>query len=120
MTNIISNKKSLEDSLSIQWPISRWTFSHIRNIEYAVSLLQKLSQKIDNPVIGYYLVKGWGTRDMYHRVLPQEEADQLVVKNNSFQYRTLPDLLGEMSEIKNGKYVVNKDGLIVGLNPRYF
>lgn len=119
MVIALKKPRKLEKStIDVKWPIEGWTFSHVRNIEYAIDLLKKSSATVHNPVIGYYLVRGWGTRDMYHQIIPKEEAERLKKEAGDFRYETLESLLKEMSEIKKHKYRIEK-GLIVGLNPSY-
>lgn len=117
MVAATEEEQSLEN-IAVEWPVKGWTFAHVKNVEYALELLRKCARITRNPVVGFFLMRGFGTRDMYHRVLSKSEAERLRGEDDSFAYETIHSLLKAKNDIEHGVYRV-RNGLIVGLNPDY-
>lgn len=112
-------QKIRSESVRIDLPIKRFSaLSHMDNINYCMGQIRNYSGNGSNPVVGYVLERGWGTREALHRILPKKDAEDLKKSKPKFDYITLEDFLKEKTDIEKGKYIVRK-GLIINYNPSY-
>jgi|SRR3989344_8664770 len=102
MATQIDNEKGLLGLcvVPIELPKGRWyVLCHLDNINYCLNLINKYSNKIINPVIGYLVARSLGTFEMDHSILPLEEAKELqdyyTSKKLRYEYVTLDELLEE-------------------------
>ena len=110
-------QRLLMERIPIDLPVKRFSLlSHLRNIDYGIEQLKLHGNEY---VIGYRLVRGWGTREMFHELIPLRQAKELEQSDKMYRYETLDILLDEKNDIKKGKYKLNESGLIMSLNPAY-
>lgn len=103
------------DRTSIDLPIKRCSLlSHTANIDFGI---QTLSER-PGYVIGYRMVRGWETREMFHEVVPESVAESFSGRSPDYRYSTLDDLLLRKEEIEKGKFKV-RNGMVVGVGSSY-
>ena len=105
------------NSARLNMNLPRKTFSelsHLKNIEYCIKQILTHEDMLDEPVVGYLVVRTIGTRHSYHCLIPREEAEQRKKKDSRFDYATLEQFLDKKSDIAKGRYTLTKDGFITG------
>jgi len=106
------------EEITIDWPVRRWTFSHSKNLDYAIALLQENLAEMREPVIGYYTFSSLGNVDKLHKIMPLKKAKNIARFEESFEYKNLEELLKFRQEIEAGKYML-ENCLVIGLNSAY-
>lgn len=110
-------KKLESERIPIDLPIKRFSLlSHLDNITYAIEQLKAYSS--GNYVIGYFMMRCFGTKETLHQLVPQEVAETIKKEDKNFDYVTIDKLLTRKGEIEAGRYKL-KEGLIIGLDPCY-
>ena len=111
------NQYSSLERISIDLPVKRFSLkSHLKNIDYGIELLRTYGNEY---VIGYRLMRGWGTREKFHEIILLGQAEELRKSDERYKYATLDSLLEKKEEIREGKYKLSNNGLIIGLDPCY-
>ena len=103
----------------IDLPMNIFGLSHVKNIEYCIEQLKAYPKKEENPVFGYFLVKGPGLRPTLNQISSEKRAEKLAEEHKNFRYHTLDNLLKKKEDILDGRYEMS-NGLIIRLNPVYF
>ncbi len=97
------------NTYAVDLPMKRFSvLSHQKNIDFAIEQIKRYA----GDVIGYFRMRGLGTRETLHQVLTNEAAERLKHQNPEFDYVTLDDLLRKRKDISEGKYVLD-NGLII-------
>ncbi len=119
------NLKIKLSSILIELPHPRFLMSYLDNISYGIKKLREYSKNNGiNLVIGYYGERSaMGDRETLHQILLLEEAEKRQKEAEKegiiFGYYTLEHLLAREREIREGKYELNENSLIIGVNPLY-
>ena len=93
--------------------------SHVANLEYCIDQLSERQSIQDQKlVIGYYLGRGPGIKQMFHEIISEDEVIIRQGGRIKYQYLTLDDLLQRKKEIEEGIFEI-KDGSILGFTEKY-
>ena len=102
----------------IDLPMNIFGLSYIENIEYCIEQIKGYPNQEENPVFGYFLVRGPGLRSTLSQISSKKRAEELAKEHKNFRYHTLDNLLKKRGDFLKGKYEIS-GGLIIRLNPVY-
>lgn len=61
VASTLEKKSDQESNTYLDWPVKRWTFSHVDNITYAINQLNTYSKTLKHPVRVLF-IKGMGNK----------------------------------------------------------